>query len=145
MSASPEQTTILRQLLEEMIPFNHHLGLKLESIDLSIPRLSTYLKMRPEFIGNPIRQMPHGGLISAIIDATAGGAAAISLGDLSIIEHVTTVDMRVDYLKPARGDVLFTHATVMRSGKRTIFIRSEVMDNENNLVALGTNVFSVVR
>lgn len=132
-------------VIEQFIPMNKYLGLKLEQFDPESARIVTRLEMKPEFIGNPIRQMPHGGLISFLIDATAGAAAALSLDDMSNIDKVATIDMRVDYLKPARGSVLYTTAEVMRSGSRVIVVRSDVHDDQGTLVALGSNVFNVSR
>jgi acyl-coenzyme A thioesterase PaaI-like protein len=80
-----------RALVEHLIPMNRHLGLKLERFDLEGSRVVTRLEMRPEFIGNPVRRIPHGGLISLLIDATAG-AAALSLDDMTLMDKVATID-----------------------------------------------------
>ncbi|MBS3967981.1 MAG: hotdog fold thioesterase [Truepera sp.] len=136
---------LLRQIIEEMIPLNKFLGLKLESCDLAGFRVSTRLAQRPEFIGNPIRQMAHGGIISFLIDATAGAAAALSVSDTSSIDKIATIDMRVDYLKPAKGSALLATAAVVHSGSRVIVVRSDVFDDLGSLVALGSNVFNVAR
>lgn len=136
---------LLRQIIEELIPLNKFLGLKLESCDLAGHRATTRLALRPEFIGNPIRQMPHGGIISFLIDATAGAAAALSVSDTSAIDKIATIDMRVDYLKPAKGSALLATAEVIRSGRRVIVVRSDVFDDLGSLIALGSNVFIVAR
>src|SRR5665811_1008768 len=54
---------------EQMIPFNRVLGLKIDSLDPTAPRLR--FDMRPELVGNPIRQILHGGVISACLDAVS--------------------------------------------------------------------------
>jgi uncharacterized protein (TIGR00369 family) len=135
----------LRTLFEELIPFNKHLGLKLESFSLTPARVSSRLELRPEHIGNALRGMPHGGLLSALIDATAGAAAAVAVGDPERIPGVATIDMRVDYLKPAAGQQLLTRSIVMRPGSRVVVVRSELHDELGTLVALGSNVFHVAR
>lgn len=137
-------TDLVRNLVEDFIPFNSFLGLELEAFDLEPTRLVTRLELRPEYVGNPRRKMPHGGIISFVIDATAGVAAALSLGDPDLTSGVATIDMRVDYLAPARGKILLTTSTVMRGGKHIIAVRSEV-HAEGALVALGSNVFNVAR
>ena len=107
-------TRTLQSLIEELIPFNRFLGLKLESFNVKNGDVTTRLAMRPEYLGNARRAMPHGGLISFLIDATAGASAALSLDDYSLIERVATIDMRVDYLKLAQGrgfaDLFGSHA-----------------------------------
>ena len=134
-----------RNLLEDLIPFNRHLGVKLESFDLESARVVTRAEVRPEFLGNFVRKMAHGGLLAALIDATAGGAAALAVADPTLFGRIATIDMRVDYLKPARGRVLLTTSEVMRSGNRVIVVRSDVHDDTGTLVALGSNAFSVAR
>ena len=132
-------------MVEELIPFNRFLGLKLEDFTLHPSRLVTKLELHPEYVGNPRRDMPHGGVLGFVIDATAGVAAALSLNDPDLASGVATIDMRVDYLTPARGQVLLTTSEVVREGKRIIAVRSEVHDDTGALVALGSNVFNVAR
>ena len=147
MSQPPEPLAadLVRTLVEDLIPFNAFLGLKLERFDLSPARLVTRLELRPEYVGNPRRQAPHGGVISFVIDATAGVAVALSLGDPDLASGVSTIDMRVDYLQPARGSTLLTASAVVRGGNRIVAVRSEVHDDEGALVALGSNVFNVAQ
>lgn len=141
----PLDADTLRHFVEELIPFNAHLGLRLERCDPERAEVVTRLALRPEHIGNPLRKMPHGGVLSFLIDATAGAAAALSLRDAALVERLATIDMRVDYLKPARGHALYATAEVMRSGNRIVVVRSSVRDDQETLVALGSNVFTVAR
>ncbi len=132
-------------MVEDLIPFNRFLGIRLERADPDAGRLETSLRLRPEFVGNALREMPHGGVLSALIDATAGAAAAVSLDDPSLVERVATIDMRVDYLRAARGEELRASAEVMRTGRRVIVVRTDVRDDTGALVALGSNAFNVAR
>ena len=138
-------TQTFQNIIEDLIPMNRFLGLKLENFDMDTGDVTTRLDMRPEYLGNARREMPHGGLISFLIDATAGASAALSLDDYSLIERVATIDMRVDYLKPAQGEVLLTSSTVMRPGNRIVNVRSEINDELGTLVALGSSTFNVAR
>ncbi len=135
----------LRTLIEDLVPFNNFLGVRLASVDRAAGRLGTRLVLRPEFMGNALRDMPHGGVVSALIDATAGAAAALSLDDLSLADRVATIDMRVDYLRAARGVSLHAEAEVMRTGRRVIVVRTVVRDDDGELIALGSNAFHVAR
>ena len=138
-------TRTFQSIIEDLIPMNRFLGLKLEAFDMETGFVTTRLDMRPEYLGNAQRAMPHGGLLSFLIDATAGASAALSLDDHSLIDRVATIDMRVDYLKPAQGEVLLTSSEVMRPGKRIINVRSEINDEVGTLVALGSSTFNVAR
>lgn len=58
----------------------------------------------------------HGGVVSSLIDTT-GGLTAFSVLDFPIELTVNTVDMRVDYLRPARGKRFISKGKVIRKGK----------------------------
>ncbi|MDQ3398280.1 MAG: hotdog fold thioesterase [Deinococcota bacterium] len=141
----PIDDEAFRRVVEEFIPFNRYLGLKLEAFDLVHKTLTTRLTLRPEYVGNPVRQMPHGGIISFMIDATAGSAAALAQGDMRHIDKVATIDMRVDYLKASKGKVLTATAKVVRSGNRVVMVRTDVHDDLEVMVAAGSNVFHIVK
>lgn len=145
MPTSPIDAEACRKLVEDFIPFNRFLGLKLHGFDPEHASVTARLRLRPDFLGNARRGMPHGGLLSFAIDATAGVAAALSLSDENLIERISTIDMRVDFLKTAGGDKLYTTSSVMRSGSRVIVVRSEMHDDKGTLVALGSNAFNVSR
>src|SRR5262245_46729653 len=87
----------LLALMERDVPFNRYLGIRGESAEQGKSVL--VLPVRPEFVGDPRRPALHGGVVSALID-TAGGVAAWSA--LEEGETVSTVDLTVDYLEPAR-------------------------------------------
>src|SRR5438477_11587670 len=98
----------LRQVFETGVPFNAVLGLKVESLDPEAPKLR--FDMKPELIGNPRRQILHGGVISAVLDVAAGFAIHLAVGKSRTEEpqdsqfpSIGTIDLRVDYLRPGRG------------------------------------------
>ena len=68
--------TEIGRTFEQMIPFNRVLGLKIDSLDPKTPRLR--FDMRPELVGNPVRQILHGGVISATLDVVGGLAIALA-------------------------------------------------------------------
>jgi uncharacterized protein (TIGR00369 family) len=134
-----------RTLLEEIVPFNRALGLALKEFDADAARVSVELPLRDEHIGNVVRRMPHGGVIAALVDAAAGAAATLALDDLESAPNVATIDMRVDYLRPARGRSLLANAEVMRSGRSVVVVRTDVHDEDGALVALGSSAFAIGR
>src|SRR6185295_15797791 len=89
----------LRQLMDELIPFNKFLGIRMEEHRSGYTRFS--LAIREEFIGDPLRRAIHGGVISTLIDV-AGGAAVWSSLDDPLWGRVSTIDLRVDYLRPGK-------------------------------------------
>ncbi|MES2799928.1 MAG: PaaI family thioesterase [Bacteroidota bacterium] len=76
----------------------------------------------------------HGGAIAGLCDATVGvGALSLVVENLLI---VSTVEMKVNFLLPARkDDVLTATSKVVKAGKRIIFMEAVVCNQNNELVA----------
>jgi len=138
--------------VEDRVPFNRILGLtdlRLEedgTVHLRVP-------MRDELIGNFTRRTLHGGVISATLDVAGGmaallGAAGMQLPatereGLAIFARLGTIDLRIDYLRPASGAWFAASATVIRTGKRVAVTRMEMHDDGGVLVATGTGTYIV--
>ena len=131
---SHDPLDILR-LMEEKVPFNRLLGIRGESIRPGHAVMG--LSPRPELIGDARRPALHGGVISSLVD-TAGGVAAWS--SLELGESVSTVDLLIDYLEPARVDApLRAEARLLRKGNRVCVTRVHVTQ-DGVLVAEGRGV-----
>jgi uncharacterized protein (TIGR00369 family) len=137
----------MRRIFEEIVPFNRVLGLKVVSFDPQAPRVR--FDMRPELIGNPTRQILHGGVISAVIDVAAGFAIHVALlerhepGAKIEFPKMGTVDIRVDYLRPGRGRWFEATARVVRLGSRIAVAHMEMVNDEGELIATGSAAYVV--
>jgi uncharacterized protein (TIGR00369 family) len=133
------------------IPFNKLLGLQVEELAEDHARLR--FNMREELVGNYMRNILHGGVISATLDVTAGLVAFMgvatrvrsgSLEDkLERFSRLGTIDLRVDYLRPGSGESFVATARVLRSGNRIAVIRAELHNDVGELVAAGTCTYLV--
>ena len=137
---------LLRSVMEEHIAFNKHLGLKVESFDLAAPKLR--FDMRPELVGNPKRQILHGGVISAVLDVAGGFAIMLSLAGESPVTpssfpNMGTIDLRVDYLRPGRGKYFIATARIVRKGSRIAVVHMELHNDEGELIATGGAAYVV--
>ncbi len=132
----------LRQVMEELIPFNRYLGLRVIEIDRGHVRIE--VPFREELIGDPLRRAIHGGVLSATADA-AGGAAVWSLLE-DPRARVSTIDMRIDYLRPGRQETLVAEAAVVRVGKRVAVadVRCFHPSAPNETIATGKCVYNIV-
>jgi len=65
-------SAVLVQLMEEMIPFNRFLGLKVIHVELGLARIQ--IPFRDELVGDFMRPALHGGVISTVIDVAGGFA-----------------------------------------------------------------------
>ena len=128
----------VKEFFEEHIAFDKHLGLLID--DLRPGWVRVRLPFRPEFLGDPFRKALHGGVISTVVDATAGAAA---LSTLPYGSRCSTVDMRVDYLLPAQPEELIAEGSVLRTGNQVAVINVEVYQGENQRIATGRAVYSL--
>jgi len=134
----------MRKVMEDHIAFNKLLGLKVESFDLEAPRLR--FDMRPELVGNPARQILHGGVISATLDVAGGFAIMLALaadmtGIPTSFPNMGTIDLRVDYLRPGRGKYFVATARIVRKGKRIAVTHMELHNDTGELIATGGGAY----
>jgi uncharacterized protein (TIGR00369 family) len=139
---------VIGRTFEQGIPFNRVLGLKIYSLDLKAPRLR--FEMRPELVGNPIRQILHGGVISATLDVVGGLAIALaSIANKAEEElprqfpNIGTIDLRIDYLRPGRGLYFVATGRVVRRGGRVAVVHSELVNDSDEQIATGSAAYIV--
>ena len=143
----------LAAIFEERISFNRVLGLRVASLEAD--HATGHLAMRPELIGHYAHQRLHGGVISATLDAMAGLAVMAAIGARHLDEtpaqrlhrfgKLGTIDLRVDYLRPAIGERFGMRAQVLRLGSRVASTRMEFYgaDEPAKLLATGAAAYMV--
>ncbi len=136
----------LRDVFEERIAFNRILGFTIESFDPVEPRVR--FAMRPELVGHFLFGRLHGGVTSAVLDATAGFALMCAIADkhrdepaeqvMHRFARMGTIDLRIDFLRQGIGEHFHAAARITRLGGR---IGSTQMTLENDaglLIATGS-------
>jgi len=147
----PEFINRVKTMFEERIPFNRVIGLRIDS--LTAHGVSAQIAMRPELIGHFTHQRLHGGVISATLDAMAGLAVMAAIGARHLDEAIDarlarfgklgTIDLRIDYLRPATGPHFTATAQVLRLGSRLASTRMEFADAKGTLLATGAAAYIV--
>lgn len=117
----------------ESMPFADLLGV--EVLEAADGEARGRLEMRDELSWNADELMAHGGVTFTLAD-TVGGAALVSL----VEQPVPTIDMRIDYLNVARGD-LEAKATVVRLGGDVGVSEVMVTDEVGNDIARAVGVY----
>lgn len=107
----------LGQLVLARQPFSLHLGAEL--LEFERGRAVIALNVRPEFLQQ--HGFVHGGITSYLIDNAITFAGGSVLG-----ENVVTVEFKVNYVRPARGQRLVATAVVEGAGSRLAVCRCEV-------------------
>jgi uncharacterized protein (TIGR00369 family) len=116
-------------------PYHRLLGI--EMIRMEAGEAELRLPVRDELLRSDGSDWLHGGVVAALIDI-AGNAAIFSATGVG----VPTVDMRVDYLRPAKGH-LTASAKAVKAGRSIGVSDVEVRDMDQRLVAVGRAVYAI--
>jgi uncharacterized protein (TIGR00369 family) len=147
-----EFVSVINEVFSKKLPFNKVLGLRVQSI--SPDCVKTSFEMRHKLMGNYNRGTLHGGVISSVIDVT-GGLAAVHCtqekmrsktleAELERSNRISTIDLRVDFLRPGLGNRFIVTANILRRGSKVVVTRIELHNDQNDLIAVGTGSYLVV-
>ncbi|MEN8210485.1 MAG: thioesterase family protein [Thermodesulfobacteriota bacterium] len=137
----------------ELIPFNKVLGIDIDDLDYETSQAVTSFNMTKDLIGNSIAGILHGGVSASVIDLTGGLSALISCVKLNedkpidvIKKKVTstaTIDMRVDYLRPGKGESFKCKSRVIRAGSRIVVAKIDLYNEIKTRIATGTATYLI--
>lgn len=133
---------LLHQFMEQGVPFNRWMGLRL--IESHPGEMIIHMPFREDMVGDPFRPALHGGVVAALLDAIGGGAVFTQLG---VHDRASTVDLRVDYLKPGECKDVFSRGKVLRMGNRVATAQMTCWHEgeENDPFATAIGVYNVRR
>lgn len=138
-----DQFAVIKKFFEEDLAFDRYLGLLVDEVREGYARCR--LPYKPELLGDPFRPALHGGVTSALVDASTGLAA---ISTMPLGSKASTVDLRVDYLRPGAPQDLFAEAKVIRSGSQIAVIEVSIYQETNSErieTARGRAVYSLKR
>jgi uncharacterized protein (TIGR00369 family) len=103
----------------DAIPHCREMGLRVDDVASGSARM--VLAYRDDLIGNPETGVLHGAVVTTLMDTAAGLAAMASVPDGT---PVATLDLRIDYLKPATpGEAVIGEAECYRVTSSVAFVR----------------------
>ncbi len=125
-----------------LVPHNRALGLQLVDFDRERGMAMMSLPYRPELVGNPDTGVIHGGAITSLLDATSGASVFMRMWRET---PVATLDLRIDYLKPATpGQPVLARAICYKLTKNVAFVRANAFHEatgEDDPVATAAGTF----
>jgi len=122
------------------VPHNRALGLTI--VEMAKGATTFKLPYDAKLVGNPDTGVLHGGAITALLDAASGAAVFAALATWV---PIATLDLRIDYLKPAEPhrDV-FARAECYKLTKNVAFTRAIAYhDSAENPIASSVGTFMI--
>jgi uncharacterized protein (TIGR00369 family) len=139
----------LTEVFEDKIPFHQLIGFKFDLVSPLACQIS--FTQKPELIGNFIQGILHGGVTATALDVVGGAMAAAGMLSKNLaadeqeikrkLAKIGTIDLRVDFVRPGRGEAFYAKARLLRSGNKVAVVRMELHSMDDTLVALGTGTY----
>ncbi|WP_400162657.1 PaaI family thioesterase [Brevibacillus sp. TJ4] len=118
--------------------FNQHLGIEILHRDDDGCKVA--LQIRPEMF-NSIEGVVHGGVTATLADVAMGHGAAPHVDG---IQQCVTVESKIQYLSPARGERLEAESRVLKRGSSLIMVEARVTC-DGKLVAFATGTYARIQ
>ena len=109
------------------------------SVDAQAGTVTIRLPYREEFRRAPDAPGYHGGVVAALIDLAGHAAVAVTVGRM-----VPTIDLRIDFLRAPAGGYLTARGKLLRAGRSIARADVEILDDTNNVVAVGRGTYSTL-
>ena len=124
-----EATHAVAPALLDAWPYARFLGVRLEASEAGPIAV---LPFDPKLIGNPILPALHGGVVASFLEL-----AALARLDAEG-RRARTIDITVDYLRPARPVTFYAEARILKLGRRAANLAVEAWqeDRESPVAAL---------
>ncbi len=135
-SASAIDLDAVRQFTAA-IPQLRALGAEIVSLEKG--RGCVRLDWRAELVGNPITGGLHGSVITTLLDTVSGMA---TFAALDRIMQIATLDLRIDYLKPAAScEAVFAAAECYKMTRSVAFVRGHAYQDGGGDIAASLATF----
>ncbi|WP_172460933.1 PaaI family thioesterase [Priestia endophytica] len=118
-------------------PFRKYLGLKNfgSRNGVSEVRIDIFSDLL-NFSGNV-----HGGVIASLVDMSIGNAVHPNLNKN---QYSTTVELKLNYLKPLTGTEIIAKSYLLHKGKTLLVGKSDIFNDKGQLVATGSATFMIL-
>jgi uncharacterized protein (TIGR00369 family) len=121
-------------------PIPHVAELGIELIEAGGGRGIMRLPWRENLVGNPETGVLHGGVVTTLIDSICGLACLTALDEP---QPIVTLDLRIDYLRPATPKLdIFAAAETYKVTRQVVFTRATAyQEGPDDLVAASVGTF----
>lgn len=141
VSERQRQLDSIHHFVGASVPHNQALGLSV--VELGAADATLRLPYAEHLVGNPATGVLHGGAVTTLLDATCGIAVFVKLARKA---RIVTLDLRIDYLKPATpGQALLARAECYKLTRSVAFVRALAHHGDpEHAVASAQGTFMIV-
>ncbi|MEL6641658.1 MAG: PaaI family thioesterase [Pseudomonadota bacterium] len=122
------------------MPFAKALDMRVDHVGDGAAEMT--MPYSPDAVGDPETGVLHGGAVSALLDSCAG-AAVLCHPDVTVA--TATLNLRIDYMRPARPDhAIRAKATCYHVTRSVAFVRATATEgNSDRVVATAAGAFTL--
>lgn len=141
-----QNETILKTLRENMaktiafVPWAKEIGLQV--IEIERGRAKGKISWNEQLVGAPDTGVIHGGVLTSMLDNLAGMAVVSALDEF---KSTATLDLRIDYMRPAeKGLDIIGEAECYHVTRTVAFIRASAFhEGSDKIIATATGSFAL--
>ena len=135
---APRFKAAILEWMETRNPFWSLLGMELIEIKKGWAKVRLPIE---EKLTNAIG-LVHGGAIFSSADSAVGMAL---IGMINRNENISTLEMKINYMKPVNGREIIAEARIIHRGSQTAIGDGEVRDEDQNLVSKGLATYAIFK
>ena len=125
MPNDSDHATMLAALNEgfrSAVPHNAALGFEIVEFSVGDGTVTARVPYDARWVGHPDTGVLHGGVVTSLVDATCGASVIVRLQSPM---PIATLDLRIDYLRPATPQQpLYTRAECYKITRHVAFVRA---------------------
>ena len=123
---SKPSDSLARRAFAGAIP--HNLDLGIEPLEAQDGHALAKLAYDARLVGDPETGVIHGGVVTTLIDTVCGLAVMTAL---ETPQPIVTLDLRIDYLKPAKPkEDLLARAHAYKVTRQVVFVRAAAYQSD---------------
>lgn len=124
------------QAILDRSPFMGPMKLEVLGLDFDAESLTIRMPLAPAYERRAGTGQFHGGALAALIDIAGDFAIGMMVGG-----GVPTMNLRIDYLRPAVGTHVDAVARVRKAGRSAAVVDIDVLGPDGKLVAIGRGTY----
>jgi len=103
-------------------------ALRMETLSIDADGAKMRLPYDEQLVGDPATGVLFGGAVTSLLDHCCGAAVHAAMTQFQMI---ATLDLRIDYMRPARkGEAVIAHAVCYRRTRSIAFVRALAYESD---------------